>query len=141
MANQKKGQGDQRQFQGQTRSGVLFPVAPPESEMPIDYQKLLAELQERITSERLRVTFTANAAMILLYWDIGAAILHRQKREGWGAKVIDRLSTDLHAAFPDMQGLSPRNLKYMRKFAEAWPACCMTSGNLRRKACLFRRNL
>jgi predicted nuclease of restriction endonuclease-like (RecB) superfamily len=35
--------------------------------------------------------------------------------------VIDRLSTDLRAAFPDMRGFSPRNLKYMRAFAAAWP--------------------
>ena len=44
----------------------------------------------------------------------------RQNKEGWGAKVIDRLSTDLREAFPDMRGLSPRNLKYMRAFAAAW---------------------
>ena len=37
-----------------------------------------------------------------------------------GAKVIDRLSHDLKSAFPDMGGFSPRNLKYMRKFAESW---------------------
>jgi len=45
----------------------------------------------------------------------------RQEQEGWGARVIDRLSTDLHAAFPELEGFSPRNLKYMRAFAEAWP--------------------
>jgi predicted nuclease of restriction endonuclease-like (RecB) superfamily len=59
--------------------------------------------------------------MIMLYWDIGRMILDRQKNEGWGAKVIDRLSFDLREAYPDMSGLSPRNLKYMRAFAAAWP--------------------
>ena len=59
--------------------------------------------------------------MVLLYWDIGRMILERQDRAGWGAKVIDRLSADLRAAYPDMKGLSPRNLKYMRAFAAAWP--------------------
>lgn len=63
----------------------------------------------------------ANASMVLLYWDIGQLILNRQKEEGWGAKVIDRLSADLREAFPEMHGLSPRNLKYMRAFALAWP--------------------
>ncbi|MCC7080407.1 MAG: DUF1016 family protein, partial [Burkholderiales bacterium] len=63
----------------------------------------------------------ANAAMLQLYWDMGRTILARQAREGWGAKVIDRLSTDLRDAFPDMSGLSPRNLRYMRDFASAWP--------------------
>ena len=43
------------------------------------------------------------------------------KKEGWGAKVIDRLSHDLKSAFPDMNGLSPRNLKYMRTFSGSWP--------------------
>ncbi len=56
-----------------------------------------------------------------MYWDIGKQILENQHTEGWGAKVIDRLSHDLKVAFPDMNGFSPRNLKYMRKFAECWP--------------------
>ena len=59
--------------------------------------------------------------MVRLYWDIGRSILERQGQEGWGAKVIDRLAADLRKAFPDMRGLSPRNLKYMRAFAAAWP--------------------
>ena len=63
----------------------------------------------------------ANSAMIILYWDIGRLILEHQEREGWGARVIDRLSGDLREAYPDMSGLSPRNLKYMRTFAAAWP--------------------
>jgi hypothetical protein len=47
--------------------------------------------------------------------------LTRQRIEGWGTKVIDRLAKDLRAEFPEMQGLSPRNLRYMKAFAEAWP--------------------
>jgi hypothetical protein len=42
-------------------------------------------------------------------------------RRGWGAKVIDRLAADLRHAFPEMKGFSPRNLKYMRAIAEAYP--------------------
>jgi predicted nuclease of restriction endonuclease-like (RecB) superfamily len=59
--------------------------------------------------------------MVLLYWDIGRMILVRQDSAGWGARVIDRLAADLREAFPDMKGFSPRNLKYMRAFAAAWP--------------------
>ncbi len=58
---------------------------------------------------------------MLLYWSIGAEILLRQQAEGWGSKVIDRLGRDLQARFPGLEGFSPRNLKYMRSFAEAWP--------------------
>lgn len=89
--------------------------------VPTDYPALIAELKERIHGARMRATLAVNAELTLLYWDIGRSILERQEREGWGAKVIDRLSVDLRLAFPDMKGLSPRNLKYMRRFAEAWP--------------------
>ena len=58
--------------------------------------------------------------MIELYWEIGNEILRRQKDEGWGAKVIDRLSKDLKETFPDMSGFSPRNLGNMKKFAASW---------------------
>ena len=89
--------------------------------MPTDYAALLGEIKQRIGTERVRVVLAANEAMVLLYWDIGKAILARQVREGWGAGTIDRLSHDLREAFPDMRGFSPRNLKYMRAFAAAWP--------------------
>ena len=57
----------------------------------------------------------------MLYWQIGRDILDRQRREQWGAEVIARLSFDLKRGFPKMHGFSPRNLKYMRAFAETWP--------------------
>lgn len=62
-----------------------------------------------------------NRELVLLYWQIGRDILKRQAEQGWGAKVIERLSQDLRVSFPEMQGFSPRNLKYLRTFAEAWP--------------------
>lgn len=49
------------------------------------------------------------------------AILERQERQGWGAKVVDPLAQDLQREFPEQKGFSPRNLKYMRAFASAWP--------------------
>jgi predicted nuclease of restriction endonuclease-like (RecB) superfamily len=62
-----------------------------------------------------------NRELILLYWSIGRDILARQTAEGWGARIIDKLAGDLRRDFPEMTGLSPRNLKYMRAFAEAFP--------------------
>ena len=110
-----------RKSRGREREGALFPASPAKNELPQSYASVLRQIKERIRSERLRTVMAANATMILLYWDIGKLILDRQQKEGWGAKVIDRLSTDLRQAFPDMKGLSPRNLKYMRAFAFAWP--------------------
>ncbi len=106
---------------GRKKEGVLFPVASPVEGLSKGYQSFLAELKRKIKSERLRVVMASNTALVNLYWDIGQGILKKQKDEGWGAKVIDRLSVDLIKEFPDMKGFSSRNLKYMRSFAEAWP--------------------
>jgi len=88
--------------------------------LPKDYAQALQSIKQRIQKERLRVVLSANSAMVMLYWDIGRFILDRQDRSGWGAKVIDRLASDLAKAFPEMRGFSPRNLKYMRAFSAAW---------------------
>ncbi len=121
---------EKRLAKGRARSEARFTAAPSTAELPSGYAALLADLKQRIAGERLRVVLSANDAMVLLYWDIGRAILARQAKEGWGAKVIDRLSSDLREAFPDMKGLSPRNLKYMRAFAEAWPDRAIVQGPL-----------
>ena len=110
----------ERSSRGRRREGASFPTPPAKVPLPKSYAVILSEIKNRIRTERLRVVMAANAAMVVLYWDIGRLILVRQEKEGWGAKVIDRLSLDLREAFPDMQGLSLRNLKYMRAFAAAW---------------------
>jgi len=110
-----------RRHSGRSRDGVSLPAKPPIKELPSTYAELLRDIKEQVSSQRLRIVLSANAAMVQLYWDIGKAILARQAEEGWGAKVIDRLSADLREAFPDMQGLSSRNLLFMRSFAEAYP--------------------
>lgn len=88
---------------------------------PDAYADGLAELKGRIGAARQRATLAVNRELVLLYWQIGRDILARQAEQGWGARVIDWLGHDRREAFPGMKGFSPRNLKYMRAFAEAWP--------------------
>lgn len=89
--------------------------------MPTWYPELLDSVSDRIAGGRRRATLAVNNELVATYWAIGRDILDRQEQEGYGTKVIDRLSADLRERFPDARGYSPRNLKYMRKFAEAWP--------------------
>jgi predicted nuclease of restriction endonuclease-like (RecB) superfamily len=96
-------------------------MAPPIPPLPTDYASLLSALKERVRSARLTAVVAVNRELVQLYWSLGRDILDRQAREGWGAKVVERLAADLRAEFPDMGGFSPRNLNYMRKFAEAYP--------------------
>jgi predicted nuclease of restriction endonuclease-like (RecB) superfamily len=94
----------------------------PRLAVPADYGPWLTELKVRIANARVRAAASANRELVLLYWDIGREIVDRFERGGWGAKVVEQLSGDLKIAFPEMKGFSLRNLRYMRAFAEAWPA-------------------
>ena len=112
---------DSRKRMGKDKDGVIFPVAPNLSEMSEAYLKFIEEVKSEIQKQRISVVLNANSSMICLYWNIGRSILKKQEEEGWGAKIIDRMAKDLKEAFPEMSGFSPRNIKYMRKFAESWP--------------------
>lgn len=95
-----------------TKQSLLFPQ---------DYDAFLNQLKEQIRRAQVAAATALNREAILLYWQLGKEILERQEREGWGAKVVQRLAKDLQREFPDVQGFSARNLKYMRAFAEAYP--------------------
>lgn len=90
------------------------------------YEELLADIKSRVHLARTRAVQAANAELIGAYWYIGREILRRQKEDGnrrgrGGSRIVQRLSADLRAAFPDMRGFSLANLRYMRAFAGAWP--------------------
>jgi predicted nuclease of restriction endonuclease-like (RecB) superfamily len=95
-------------------------VTDREVDLPADYGNLVEELKHRVRASRRRAQRTVNTELIELYWSIGQAIRQASARHGWGGRVIRRLGEDLRAEFPEMRGLSARNLQYMATFAGAW---------------------
>lgn len=96
-------------------------MAESEVVLPAGYDELLADLKERVAAARWRAQRVVNTELLVLYWQLGDAIRSRQRAEGWGTRVIDRLAADLRSAFPGMRGLSRSNLSYMRALADTWP--------------------
>ena len=85
------------------------------------YRDLLADIKARIRAAQHRAALSANAEMVLLYWDIGRLIAARQEHEGWGAGVIPRLAVDLKNELPEEKGFSERNIKLMVQFFNTYP--------------------
>lgn len=110
-----------RLSRGRTRPEAIFPVAPASASLPASYSATLQEIKTHLRSARVRAVLAANPIVIEAYWHTGNIILARQHEAAWGAKVIDRLAADLQDAFPDMGGLSVRNLLSMKLFAQAFP--------------------
>jgi predicted nuclease of restriction endonuclease-like (RecB) superfamily len=89
--------------------------------LPSDYPQFLAELKGHIRETQVRAALAVNSELVLLYWRIGRSILQQEQQQGWGAEVVVRLAQDLRQDFPSLTGFSPRNMRYMKAFAEAWP--------------------
>lgn len=85
------------------------------------YIQTLENIKSAIRTAQIKASLAVNSELVILYWNIGKIILQQQKEQGWGAKVIENISKDLQNSFPNMKGLSYRNLNYMRKFAETYP--------------------
>jgi len=81
-----------------------------------EYREFLGELKRRVVQAQTTAARVVNRELILLYWDIGAAIMEKQRIANWGDSVVEQIAFDLKAAFPNMSGFSPRNVWYMRRF-------------------------
>lgn len=88
--------------------------------LPVGYQEFFEDIKTRIRAAQIKAAISANRELIVLYWDIGKSIVERQKSEGWGKAVVDRLAADLCKEFPGIEGFSPRNVWRMRAFYLAW---------------------
>jgi predicted nuclease of restriction endonuclease-like (RecB) superfamily len=83
---------------------------------------LLEDIKARIRTAQIKAALSVNRELIELYWSIGRDIVLRQQTRSWGKSIVDRLASDLQAAFPAMEGFSPRNVWRMRAFYLAWAA-------------------
>jgi len=100
------------------RSSGLRPI--PAGKAPVGYGELLEDLKARIRAAQVKAALSVNRELIALYWHVGRSIVERQRAEGWGRSIVDRLAKDLQQEFPGMAGFSPRNVWRMRAFYLAW---------------------
>ncbi|AKT40301.1 PDDEXK nuclease domain-containing protein [Chondromyces crocatus] len=88
--------------------------------LPADYAGLLRELKGRIRSTQAKAAVLVNRALIDLYLHIGRRLAEQESKKGWGEKVVEKLASDLRAAFPSIRGFSRSNLFHMRQVYLAW---------------------
>ena len=86
----------------------------------LTYQDFLREIKSQVVQSRLSAVRSINRALMGLYWSLGKLMVERQEALGWGKAVVERLSLDLKAEFPEMTGFSPRNLWDIKRFYEIY---------------------
>jgi hypothetical protein len=88
-------------------------------ELDNQYSVILRQAVAEIRTARQAIARKVNAAAMGVYWNLGKLLSEKKIEKGHGAGVVNRLSADLKAEFPDM-GLSPRNLWHMKRFYERY---------------------
>ena len=86
-----------------------------------DFADFIHAVGSEIEQAQVKLVSAANVQMLLHYWKLGHFILFAQKKLGWGAKVIDKISKAIRDKYPEKKGYSPRNLGYMSKFVRLYP--------------------
>ena len=89
--------------------------------IPKSYTKVFQQLKADILQTQLRAALSVTKELTMLYWRIGKVLIKSSSIEGWGAKTLEKLASDLLGEFPDVKGFSLRNLQYMRKFSDSYP--------------------
>ena len=57
-----------------------------------------------------------NSEQLLFNWQLGRDLVVRKAEEKWGNGIVEQVSLDLQAAFPEAKGFSARNLWNMKKW-------------------------
>lgn len=83
-----------------------------------DYTQWLVELKTRYRSAQITAAVKINAEKLLFNWQLGRDLVVKKAEERWGTGVVEQVSLDLHAEFPNDKGFSTRNLWYMKQWYE-----------------------
>jgi len=80
------------------------------------YKAWLTELKDKVRNAQIKAAQKINTELLTLYWELGADLVEKQATSKWGDGFLLQLSRDLKIEFPEMQGFSERNLKYIRQW-------------------------
>lgn len=83
-----------------------------------NYAQWLSEIKSRYRSAQIKAAVKVNAEQLIFNWQLGRDLVTRKAEEQWGSGVVEQLSMDLQAAFPESKGFSTSNLWYMKQWYE-----------------------
>ena len=81
-----------------------------------DYMQWLGEIKSRYRSAQAKASVHINVEQLIFNWQLGRDLVEKKAEERWGAGVVEQVSLDLQAAFPESKGFSTTNLWYMKQW-------------------------
>ena len=89
-----------------------------------EYVKWIHEIKQRYRNSQIKAAVKVNSEQLLFNWQLGRDLVIRKAEEKWGSGIVEQLSMDLQAEFPDAKGFSARNLWFMKQWYEFYSVKC-----------------
>ena len=81
-----------------------------------EYMQWLGEIKARYRNAQIKAAVKVNAEQLLFNWQLGRDLVMRKAEEKWGSGIVEQVSLDLQAAFPESKGFSTTNLWRMKQW-------------------------
>lgn len=82
----------------------------------IEYSTWVEDLKQSYRNAQANAVIKTNFERLKWYWHTGGELVIRKAEERWGVGVVEQVSLDLQAEFPDSKGLSADNLWAMKRW-------------------------
>lgn len=80
------------------------------------YVQWIADIKQRFRQSQIKAAVRVNTTMLEFYWSMGRDIVELRAESKWGSGFYNQLSLDMRNAFPEENGFSVTNLKYMKRW-------------------------
>ena len=81
-----------------------------------EYAHWLGEVKARYRSAQIKASVRVHAEQLQFNWQLGRDLVVRKAEERWGSGIVEQVSLDLQAEFPEAKGFSVSNLWFMKKW-------------------------
>lgn len=81
-----------------------------------EYIQWFGEIKARYRNAQIKAAVKVNAEQLLFNWQLGRDLVTRKAEEKWGSGIVEQVSLDLQAAFPESKGFSTSNLWRMKQW-------------------------
>lgn len=79
-------------------------------QLDAEYVQWLGEVKARYRTAQIKAKVHVCAEQLLFNWQLGRDLVQKKAEERWGSGVVEQVSLDLQAAFPESKGFSTTNL-------------------------------
>jgi len=81
-----------------------------------EYVQWIQDIKQRFHNSQIKAAVKVNSEQLLFNWQLGRDLVVRKAEEKWGGGIVEQVSLDLQAEFPNAKGFSARNLWFIKQW-------------------------